>query len=157
MAWGVGVDCLKRGGLNSFQVVDSTMYTIMTLRWLCSFAYFEEPPSSLPSKSSELTCLKIYFTRSYLFFVLEYPSSVSHKLNPNHLHPSRWAFQAFLFQDFPRLWFLMLLVDVFYSISSHQCKSPVTLLVIALSEKESRNSVSIYILIEIFWCYMYTR
>ena len=37
------------------------------------------------------------------------------------------------------------------------CKALISLLLIRLSQEESRNSVLIYILREMFWCYMYAR
>ena len=50
---------------------------------------------------------------SYLSFVLEHPNLVLYKHKPNYLHPSRWSFQAPLFQSFPWLWLFVLVVDVF--------------------------------------------
>ena len=83
----------------------------LTRAWSCSF----EPPSSLPSTSSELNCLKIYLKEvwGYLSFVLENPNPVSRKRKPNYLHLSTWALQVTLFWNFTWLWLLMLLIDVF--------------------------------------------
>ena len=59
-------------------------------------------------------------------FVLDQPNPVSHKHKPNYLRP-------FLKQ-----------------LSDHQCKASVTLLLLALSEEETCNSVLIFILIHGF-------
>ena len=134
--------CLKRKDVWLFRKK-------LTLRWLCIFAYQEEPPSSLLSTSLELNCLKnpLKEVLGYLSFFLEHPNSVSHKEKPHYLHPSRWVFQAHMFWRFPLLLLLMLLVGVF----DHQCKVSVTL-IIALPQEESCISVLISVLREIFWC-----
>ena len=80
----------------------------------------------------------------YLSFVLEQPNPASHKHMSNYLNLSWWAFQAPLFRNFPWLWLLILLL-VFMSLSGHQCKASVTLVLIVPPQEESRNSVLIYI------------
>ena len=92
----------------------------------------------------------------YPSFILEQPNPVSHKRKSNYLHPWGWAFQAPLFRMFPWLWLLMLL-GFFNPLSGHQYKASVTLLLIALPQEKSHNSVLIYTLRDMIWCYMYTR
>ena len=94
---------------------------------------------------------------SMFFQCFKHPNPAFHKHKPDYLHPSRWAFQAPLFRSVPRLWLLMLLVYCFKPLSSHQFKASNTFPLILLPQEESRNSVLIYILREIFWCYMFCR
>ena len=92
-----------------------TLFEKLTPSWSCKFLYSEEPPLSLPSTPSDLSCLNIYLKEAsgYFSFALKHPNPVTHKHKPNYLHPSRWAFQAPLFWSFPQFWLLMLLADVF--------------------------------------------
>ena len=102
---------------------------------------------------------KVYFKEvcDYLSFVLEYPkpSIPQTRAKPSEsIKMSTFFFSSISVSKFSTT---VDVADWCFKPPGYQCKASVTLRLIAQPQKDSRNSILVSILKEMYWCYKYTR